>query len=368
MILNKKQELRLQTTGRIHWFDQKNNLFYKIYKKDNLLDDAGALKSRLSQIVELSSSLEFIPEISYSFENDLLIMKQNKLVKDIKLDKIESSKKKHTLIKEFAKSLDKLHDKGFVHGDINRKNIIYSNDRLRLIDFEPSLLQIKNHAMQWMSTRPYVHHDDMKNNTITIKSDLLGFGCFVNWLLIHSDLKPKLHRSESSIHPQDYAEVCSELINEHEFEPNSLQKLVELILEKINFKAPVLSQEEIQMHIDNITSSFDDETNPYDYSRPADSLLDVAIYIDASPSGKTKDNQIYELFEICECNKWHVIGVYFESLSGLKDGDKKTDWNRMVNDASQKKFSKIVVWSLDTLTSFADNSSQMDDIDIFSYK
>ena len=130
----------------------------------------------------------------------------------------------------------------------------------------------------------------------------------------------------------------------------------------------VKAQEKIQILIDNITSSFVDETNPYDYSRPADSLLDVAIYIDASPSCKTKDNQIYELFEICARNKWHVIGVYFESLSGVKDGDKKTDWNRMVNDANQKKFSKIVVWSLDTFTSLADNSSQMDNIDIFSYK
>ena len=368
MTLNKRQEAKLLTKGRIHWFDQKTNIFYKLYKKENLLDSAKDLELRLSQIVKLSSSMEFIPEITYTFEEDLLIMRQDKLSKDNRLDKIEPFEKKLTLINQLAQSLDQMHAEGFVHGDINRKNIIYSDDRLWLIDFEPSLLQIKNHAKQWMSTRPYIHHDDMKSNTITIKSDLLGFGCFVNWLLIHSDLKPKLHRSESSIHPQDYAEVCSELINEHEFESNSFQKLVELILEKINFKAPVLSQEEIQMHIDNITSSFDDETNPYDYSRPADSLLDVAIYIDASPSGKTKDNQIYELFEICECNKWHVIGVYFESLSGLKDGDKKTDWNRMVNDASQKKFSKIVVWSLDTLTSFADNSSQMDDIDIFSYK
>ena len=44
----------------------------------------------------------------------------------------------------------------------------------------------------------------------------------------------------------------------------------------------VKAQEKIQMLIDNITSSFVDETNPYDYSRPADSLLDVAILLTSS--------------------------------------------------------------------------------------
>ena len=139
MILNKRQILRLQKEGRIHWFDQKNKILYKIYKNDNLLDGSESLNTRLTQIVELSSSMEFIPKITYSYEEDFLIMRQNKLVKDSQLDQIEPFEKKLTLIKQFSKSLDMLHAKGFVHGDINRKNIIYSNDRLCLIDYEPSL-------------------------------------------------------------------------------------------------------------------------------------------------------------------------------------------------------------------------------------
>ena len=30
MILNKKQTNRIQETGRVHWFDQKNKILYKI--------------------------------------------------------------------------------------------------------------------------------------------------------------------------------------------------------------------------------------------------------------------------------------------------------------------------------------------------
>ena len=126
MTLNKRQEAKLLTKGRIHWFDQKTNIFYKLYKKENLLDSAKDLELRLNQIVKLSSSMEFIPEITYTFEEDLLIMRQDKLSMDNQLDKIEPFEKKLTLINQLAQSLDQMHAEGFVHGDVNRKNIIYS--------------------------------------------------------------------------------------------------------------------------------------------------------------------------------------------------------------------------------------------------
>ena len=218
MILNKKQTNRIQETGRVHWFDQKNKILYKIYKKENLLDSAKDLDLRLSQIVELSSSMNFIPEISYTYENDLLIMRQNKLAKDERLDKIEPFEKKLTLAKEFAQSLDRIHAKGFVHGDINRKNIIYSKNNLFLIDFEPSLLQIKDQTKQWMSTRPYRHHEDIQNNNITAKSDFLGFACFIRWFLSNSNC------------PQHYVEECSKIVTKLKFQSSPFQNLTKLFV------------------------------------------------------------------------------------------------------------------------------------------
>ena len=349
MILNKKQELRLQTTGRIHWFDQKTNIFYKLYKKENLLDSAKDLELRLNQIVKLSSSMEFIPEITYTFEEGLLIMRQDKLSMDNRLDKIEPFEKKLTLINQLAQSLYQMHAEGFVHGDVNRKNIIYSDDRLWLIDFEPSLLQIKNHAKQWMSTMPYIHHDDMKSNTITIKSDLLGFGCFVSWFLMHSSL------------PQDYADECSEIINEQEVEFNFFKNLVEIILERINVRPPPLSQEDISKCISRIGAvqhwnDFKDMYLP---------VLQVAIYLRELSSYQATDKQLIELFELCNENRWEVTGLYEETILGTKDTDEQPEWDRMVNDISQKKFSKVVVWSEETLS--ISKLSQMDNltIDIF---
>ena len=263
MILNKKQTNRIQETGRVHWFDQKNKILYKIYKKENLLDSAKEIDLRLSQIVELSSSLKFIPKITYSYEKDLLIMRQNKLVKDVQLDQIEPFEKKLTLIKQFSKSLDLLHTKGFIHGDINRKNIIFSNGRLCLIDFEPSLLQLKNSAKQWMSTRPYIHSDDIKNKCITIKSDLLGLSCFLNWFFILDNP------------PHYYVDECTEIINKSKLGLNPFENLVNILLKRIKNKPSLLIDDEIQKHIDYVVWSYSESTdnwNYMDYANPKSKL------------------------------------------------------------------------------------------------
>ena len=218
MTLNERQEEKLRTRGRIHWIDRKSNIVYKIYKKVNLLDDQKDIKIRLSQIVKLSHSMKFIPETNHSYEEDLLVMKQKRVTKDKKLQEIEPVQKM-ILIENFSQSLDSLYEEGFIHGDINRKNIIYSEDKLCLIDFEPSLLQLKNQVKQWMSTRPYRHHEDIQNNNITVKSDLLGFGCFIKWFLLNSNP------------PQYYEEQCSKIITEFKLQSFPFKNLTRLLIQ-----------------------------------------------------------------------------------------------------------------------------------------
>ena len=218
MTLNERQKEKLRTRGRIHWIDRKSNIVYKIYKKVNLLDNQKDIKIRLSQIVKLSHSMKFIPETNHSYEEDLLVMKQKRLINDKKLQEIEPVQKM-ILIENFSQSLDRLYEEGFIHGDINRKNIIYSEDKLCLIDFEPSLLQLKNQVKQWMSTRPYRHHEDIQNNNITVKSDLLGFGCFIKWFLLNSNP------------PQYYEEQCSKIITELKLQSFPFKNLTRLLIQ-----------------------------------------------------------------------------------------------------------------------------------------
>ena len=215
MNLSEHQKVKLQAKGHIHWIDKKSNSIYKIYKKFNLLDDLKDIEKRLSQIVKLSSSMDFIPQTNYFYEEDLLVMKQKCLINKKKLKEIDPSEK-IKLIKKFAQSLDKLYAEEFVHGDINRKNIIYSENKLFLIDFEPSLLQIKDQTKQWMSTRPYRHHADIQNNNITAKSDFLGFACFAKWFLFNSNC------------PQHYVKECSKIITNLKFQSSPFRDLTKL--------------------------------------------------------------------------------------------------------------------------------------------
>ena len=215
MNLSEHQVAKLQARGHIHWIDKKTNNIYKIYKKFNLLDDLKDIEKRLSQIVKLSYSMDFIPQTNYFYEEDLLVIIQKCLINKKKIKEIDPSEKMN-LIKKFSQSLDRLYEEGFVHGDINRKNIIYSKNNLFLIDFEPSLLQLKDQTKQWMSTRPYRHHDDIQNNNITAKSDFLGFACFVKWFLSNSNC------------PQHYVEECSKMITKLKFQSSPFQNLTKL--------------------------------------------------------------------------------------------------------------------------------------------
>ena len=215
MHIVKKYKKTLETRGRVYWFDKSTKIFHKIYKRNHLLDDPKSIQARLSLIVKLSDTMKFIPKTSYLFEKDVLRMDQRQLVKQEDLKEIKSEKRLF-LVQEFAQSLDKVYEQNFIHGDINRKNIIYSDDRLYLIDFEPSLLQIKDGVAQWMSTKPYRYYKDIQNNNITVNSDFLGFGCFMMWFLLNNNT------------PQYFADECSRIISEFKGQSFPFENLIRL--------------------------------------------------------------------------------------------------------------------------------------------
>jgi serine/threonine protein kinase len=76
---------------------------------------------------------------------------------------------------EIAKALEYFESVGFIHGDINRKNIIYTTDGFKIIDYEPSLEQIKDGFAQKMTTIPYI----AKSGIITTDTDKIGFFYFI---------------------------------------------------------------------------------------------------------------------------------------------------------------------------------------------
>ena len=102
--------------------------------------------------------------------------------------------------------------------------------------------------------------------------------------------------------------------------------------------------------------------------------MNVAIFLRVSTVHQTTENQRIELYEVCERNNWNIVEEYDETVSGTKGVDERSELNRLMQDASRKKFSKVVVWSVDrvgrSMKHLVNVLSQLKDLgcDIYSYK
>ena len=102
-------------------------------------------------------------------------------------------------------------------------------------------------------------------------------------------------------------------------------------------------------------------------------LLQVACYLRVSTLSQHSENQLIELLDVCNRNKWQITEIYEETISGTKGVDERYELNRMMHDACRKKFDKVVVWSVDRLGRSMNHLvrvlSQLDDlnVDVFSY-
>ena len=102
--------------------------------------------------------------------------------------------------------------------------------------------------------------------------------------------------------------------------------------------------------------------------------MKVAIYVRVSTIQQTTENQLLELYEVCERNDWSVVEEYNETVSGTKGVNDRKELERMLQDASRKKFDKVVIWSVDRLgrsmKHLVSVLSQLKDldVDIYSYK
>ena len=101
---------------------------------------------------------------------------------------------------------------------------------------------------------------------------------------------------------------------------------------------------------------------------------DVAIYVRVSTSEQTTENQLIELVDICERNKWNITKVYDETVSGTKSISERPVLKQLLDDASRKKFQMVVVWSVDrvgrSLKHLVSVMTHLDElgVDIYSYK
>jgi len=73
----------------------------------------------------------------------------------------------------------------------------------------------------------------------------------------------------------------------------------------------------------------------------------VAIYARVSTNEQSVDKQIEELTQYCQNNKYEIVAIYKDVISGVKDSRPELD--KMMKAAFRHEFDAIVAWKLDRL-------------------
>lgn len=149
-------------------------------------------KQRQSYFQEISNSSEILPNINWDYSGNKIIQKMSIINGSSPQAKTANHK-----LNTFSQNLDMLSLQNYPHGDICKKNIIENDQGLYLIDVEPILEYSQGGGRIYFASTPsYIHADDLIKGSISIRSDLLGFGCFAMWCLGIYD-KPRLSSGDS---------------------------------------------------------------------------------------------------------------------------------------------------------------------------
>lgn len=76
----------------------------------------------------------------------------------------------------------------------------------------------------------------------------------------------------------------------------------------------------------------------------------VAIYTRVSVDRQTTDHQERELREIAARAGWEIVEVYCDhGISGSKGRDERPAFDRLLKDATRRRFDMVAAWSVDRL-------------------
>jgi len=78
--------------------------------------------------------------------------------------------------------------------------------------------------------------------------------------------------------------------------------------------------------------------------------IPVAFYLRVSTDGQTVANQLRELEAVAERAGWNVVDVYQDKgISGAKGRSGRPELDRMLSDATRRRFKRLLVWDLSRL-------------------
>jgi serine/threonine protein kinase len=138
---------------------------FRKYFKDIYNYDQGVL-SRIDLMKQLSQVSPIFPKLQFAIQ-EKTIRQYSEPIKSLKWPEEKNSIEK--LWHDFTQEIVRMHNYGYVHGDILKKNIVFDGCRLRLIDHELSLVI----GTELRVTFPWVAPEDLIQKQISQKTDLI---------------------------------------------------------------------------------------------------------------------------------------------------------------------------------------------------
>lgn len=76
----------------------------------------------------------------------------------------------------------------------------------------------------------------------------------------------------------------------------------------------------------------------------------AALYVRVSTDRQTTDNQAARLAEVAAARGWRVVETYTDAgISGAKGRDQRPALDRMLKDASRRRYDVLMVWAIDRM-------------------
>jgi hypothetical protein len=167
-----------RSPGLRHSITSSNGWLRKVYRYE-AEQDAGVLAERMDLASRCSRLVGSVPEMSWRSTAEVVEVRQQR----VRRLPVEPGPECAEGLLALARDLDAMAGWGMVHGDLNRKNILWTEEGYRLVDFEPVLCVRRTDGRTLLrGTAPYVHPEDLKRNAISRLSDRLGFACFAGWV------------------------------------------------------------------------------------------------------------------------------------------------------------------------------------------
>src|SRR5262245_7110063 len=76
----------------------------------------------------------------------------------------------------------------------------------------------------------------------------------------------------------------------------------------------------------------------------------AALYVRVSTDHQTVENQLAALRQVAERRGWEIIETYSDAgISGAKGRKDRPGLDRMLSDASKRKFDVVMAWAIDRM-------------------